>query len=178
VRPGAGASECVMRRERKGAYRIESIRIDRDAETCIRFRRDAYVASFGSPEGIEDEMGLAGEAYLARLRARIGQVPEGNAHLWSGERIIGQTEMRLVEGEPAVGYVNLFYVLPEFRGLGLGRMLHDHASSVFRALARDTMRLSVSRANAAAIAFYRKLGWTVVGARPHRETMDIMEFRL
>jgi len=77
-----------------------------------------------------------------------------------------------------VGYVNLFYLLPELRGQGLGRALHEHAASVFRARARDTLRLSVSRTNAAAMAFYRRLGWTVVGARPNRATMDIMEFKL
>ena len=39
------------------------------------------------------------------------------------------------------------------------------------------MRLSVATTNKA-LEFYRKLGWTVVGSRPHRETMAIMEFRL
>lgn len=178
VRPAAGETECVMRRERVDAYRIAPILLDRDAAACIEFRRAAYEASFGSTQGVDEEMGAGNATYLASLRARISQVPEGNAHLWHGDRIIGQTEMRLVEGEPGVGYVNLFYVVPEFRGRGLGRLLHDHASSVFRSLGRDVLRLSVSVRNTAAIAFYRKLGWVVVGTRPHRETMQIMEFRL
>ena len=121
-------------------------------------------------------MGVDNARYLESLRARIAQVPEGNAHLWQGERIVGQTEMRFVEGDPSVGYVNLFYVVPEFRGRGLGRMLHEHAVAVFRGAGRRTLRLSVSAQNAAAIAFYRKLGWVTVGTRPNREPMEILEF--
>jgi ribosomal protein S18 acetylase RimI-like enzyme len=174
--PGA-EPECVLLRER-ATFRLRMAPIDlaRHAAECIAFRRDAYVASFGTPEGIEEEMGADDAIYLESLRARMAQVPEGNAHLWHDERIVGQTEMRLVEGEPGVGYVNLFYLLPEFRGRGLGRVLHEHAVAVFARLGRRTLRLSVSTQNAAAIAFYRKLGWVTVGTRPNREPMEIMEF--
>jgi RimJ/RimL family protein N-acetyltransferase len=171
--------ECVLRCERGASpYRVERIRLDRDAKTCIAFRRDAYVASFGSREGMDEEMGADNAIYLRQLRERMAQVPDGNAHLWHAGRIVGQTEMRFVEGDPGVGYVNLFYVIPEFRGRGLGRMLHLHAESVFRALGRRALRLSVSTQNAAAIEFYRKLGWVAVGTRPNREPMQIMEFTL
>ena len=57
-------------------------------------------------------------------------------------------------------------------------MLHEHAASVFRARGMQRMRLSVSTQNAAAIAFYRKLGWGSVGTRPNRERMEILEFAL
>ena len=177
VKTGASEPECVLRRDRVAAdFRLAPIDLARHAAECIAFRRDAYVASFGTPEGIETEMGEGNARYLESLTARIAEVPEGNAHLWSGERIVGQTEMRLVEGDPRVGYVNLFYLLPEFRGRGLGRMLHQHAVAVFIAVGRRTLRLSVSTRNAAAIAFYRKLGWVSVGTRPNREPMEIMEF--
>jgi ribosomal protein S18 acetylase RimI-like enzyme len=177
VRAEGAEPECVLRRERPAfRLRISPIDLARHAAECIAFRRDAYVASFGTPAGIEEEMGADNALYLDSLTARIGQVPEGNSHLWDGERIVGQTEMRLVDGEPRVGYVNLFYLLPEFRGRGLGRMLHEHAVGVFERLGRRTLRLSVSTQNAAAIAFYRKLGWVTVGTRPNREPMEIMEF--
>jgi ribosomal protein S18 acetylase RimI-like enzyme len=177
VRIGDSEPECVMRRGRTPFdFRILPMDLARHAADCIAFRRDAYLASFGSPEGIDDEMGADNARYLESLRVRIAQVPQGNAHLWHGERIVGQTEMRFVDDEPGVGYVNLFYVVPEFRGRGLGRMLHEHAVSVFARLGRRTLRLSVSMHNAAAIAFYKKLGWVAVGTRPNREPMEIMEF--
>jgi RimJ/RimL family protein N-acetyltransferase len=179
MRPGEGEqSECVMRRDRDdAAVRILPIDLERHAQTCIDFRRDSYLASFGTHEGCDAEMGADGLFYLEKLRKRMAQVPEGNAHVWHGDRIIGQTEMRLEE-QPGVGYVNLFYLLPEWRGRGLGWRLHRHAVDVFTRLGMKSMRLSVSRSNEPAIAFYRRLGWRRVGFRPNKETMDILEFRL
>jgi aminoglycoside 6'-N-acetyltransferase len=171
-------TECVMRRERDAArYRIAPIDLARDGEACIAFRRASFVASFGSEAGLDEEMGPGSTLYLEQLRTRIAQVPEGNAHLWEGGRIVGQAEMRLHE-EPGVGYVNLLYVEPSHRGLGLGRLLHDHAAEVFRKRGMRTMRLSVSTHNTAALAFYRKLGWVSIGTRPNREPMEILEFAL
>jgi ribosomal protein S18 acetylase RimI-like enzyme len=170
--------ECVMRRERDAArYRIAPIDLERDGEVCVAFRRASFVASFGSEAGLDDEMGPASAHYLGQLRARIAQVPEGNAHLWEGGRIVGQAEMRLHE-EPGVGYVNLLYVEPSHRGRGLGRLLHEHAAGVFRKRGMRTMRLSVSTHNTSALEFYRKLGWTSIGTRPNREPMEILEFAL
>jgi GNAT superfamily N-acetyltransferase len=170
--------ECVMRRDRDDAgLRIVPIDLARDARACIDFRRDSYRASFGTDEGCDAEMGADGLFYLEKLRKRMAQVPEGNSHVWHGERIVGQTEMRLGE-EPGMGYVNLFYLLPEWRGKGLGVRLHEHAVEVFTKRGMRAMRLSVSRTNEPAIAFYRRLGWRRVGFRPNKETMDILEFAL
>jgi ribosomal protein S18 acetylase RimI-like enzyme len=177
VKPESGERECVMRREnRSGDYRIELINADQDGELCIAFRREMYAASFGSYEGVEEEMGEDNALYLEQLRAKIAQLPEGNVHLWRGERIVGQAEMRLLDEEPDVGYVSLFYVAADCRGEGLGRVLHEHAVDVFRRRRKKLMRLSVSISNARAIAFYRKLGWVAVGTRPNKEPMAIMEY--
>ena len=171
-----GERECVMRREREPTgFRLEPIDLARHGETCVAFRRDMYVASFGTHEGLEEELGDA--AYLEQLVARAAQLPEGNMHLWEGDRIVGQTEMRFDE-EPGVGYVSLFYLVPEYRGRGLGRLLHDHAVKTFGDRGMQRIRLSVSTRNTAAIAFYRKLGWQPAGPRPHRMPMELMELAL
>lgn len=172
-------AECVLRLEGDAPrQRIAPIDLEHDRAPCVAFRRESFVASFGSSAGLDEEMGEGDGLYLAQLRARMAQVPEGNAHLWEEGRIVGQTEMRLIEGEPRVGYVNLFYVLPECRARGLGRLLHEHAAAVFRARGMERMRLSVSTQNATALAFYRKLGWVSVGMRANREPMEILEFDL
>jgi ribosomal protein S18 acetylase RimI-like enzyme len=178
VRAGEDEPERVMRRDRDPAgMRIVPIDLARDAQACIDFRRDSYFESFGTHEGADAEMGADGALYLEKLRARIAEVPEGNCHLWHGDRIIGQTEMRTSD-DPRMGYVNLFYLVPEWRQRGVGRVLHDHAVAVFAARGKRGLRLSVSRSNARAIAFYRRLGWRRVGQRPNKETMDILELAL
>jgi ribosomal protein S18 acetylase RimI-like enzyme len=170
--------ELVMRRDREDpAFRIEPIDLDRDAKTCIDFRRDSFFASFGTHEGCDEEMGADGAIYLDKLRKRIAEVPEGNCHVWRGDRIVGQTEMRLAD-EPNMGYVNLFYLLPEWRRHGLGWRLHEHAVDVFGKRGMRAIRLSVSRSNAPALAFYRRVGWRRVGLRPHKEAVDLMELAL
>lgn len=177
VRNGEAPAECVLLRERDADLRIAPIDLARDATTCIAFRRDSYQVSFGTAQGCDEEMGADGSLYLDRLRRQMADVPEGNAHVWHGDRIVGQTEMRLAE-EPSVGYVNLFYLVPEWRHRGAGRILHDHALSVFSQRGMRAIRLSVSRANRDALAFYRRLGWRRVGARPHKEAVDVMEIAL
>jgi GNAT superfamily N-acetyltransferase len=170
---------CVLRRENHvGDYRIERIDLEWSAELCVAFRREMYVASFGSDDGLEAEMGADNALYLETLRERIAQVPEGNVHLWRGDRIVAQAEMRLLEEEPGVGYVSLFYVASDCRSEGLGRVLHEHAVDVFRRRGMHAMRLSVSVSNPGAMAFYRRLGWKAVGTRPNREPMVIMEYEL
>jgi ribosomal protein S18 acetylase RimI-like enzyme len=154
------------------------IDLARHAAVCVAFRRDMYAASFGTQEGLEEEMGPNDSLYLAQLFARLEQLPEGNAHLWLHGSIAGQTEMSLLDEEPGVGYVHLFYVAPQHRGKGLGRVLHQHAAAVFTARGMRTMRLSVGTRNEGAIAFYRAMGWRRTGTRPHREPMDVMEYRL
>jgi ribosomal protein S18 acetylase RimI-like enzyme len=173
-----GERECVMRRERLSTrFVLSPIDLARDVDTCIAFRRDMYLASFGTADYLEDEMGSGNETYLSQLRERVAQMPEGNMHLWAGDRIVGQTEMRLDE-EPGVGYVSLFYLAPEFRGQGLGRMLHEHAVKVSRGRGLGRMRLSVATRNTAAIEFYKGLGWVDAGPRPHRLPIKLMEFGL
>jgi aminoglycoside 6'-N-acetyltransferase len=179
VKPEGGERECVMRRDNRGGdYRIELINLGEDAQICVTFRREMYASSFGSYEGIEEEMGEDNALYLEQLRSRIAQLPQGNVHLWRGDRIVGQAEMRLLDEEPHVGYVSLFYVAADCRGEGLGRVLHEHAVDVFRRSGKKLMRLSVSISNARAIAFYRKLGWIAVGTRPNKEPMAIMEYMI
>jgi ribosomal protein S18 acetylase RimI-like enzyme len=168
----------VMRAASLAQYRLAPIDLERDLGTCVRLRREAYVASFGGEAGMEGEMGADNAKYVAYLRARIAELPMGNAHLWSGDRIVGQAEMRLVEEDATLGYVNLFYVVPELRRQGLGRLLHRHAVSVFSGLGKRAIRLSVAARNAEALAFYRRLGWRSVGSRPHRETMEVLELAL
>jgi len=81
-------------------HRFKTIDIERDLETCIKFRRDSYFVSFGTYSGFELEM----RTYKDRMIDKVDHLPQGNCHLWRKTKIIGQTEMKLVD-DLNVGYV-------------------------------------------------------------------------
>ena len=76
--------------------------------------------------------------------------------------------------------MNLFYLVPELRGQGLGRLLHDHAVAVFaaRGHARDPP-FSVAHAQRARDRA-STAGWAgrASGRARTSETMEILELAL
>jgi ribosomal protein S18 acetylase RimI-like enzyme len=157
--------------------RFLTIQLPRDAETCVRFRRDSYACSFSNPARFDRECGRDGGLYLDWLTARIAEFPRGFVHVWERGEIIGQMEMR-PRGNPAFGYINLFYLVPAVRGSGLSRSLQEYAHSVFTGLGLDRLRLTVSPSNQRAVAFYRKHGWQDLGPRPGDQGVHVMELSL
>jgi ribosomal protein S18 acetylase RimI-like enzyme len=153
------------------------IQMPRDANTCVKFRRDSYACSFSDPERFDRECGRDGDLYLDWLSARIKEFPEGFVHVWRMGEIVGQMEMR-PRGNPAFGYINLFYLVPAVRGTGLSQSLHQYALSVFASLGLGLLQLSVSRSNPRAPAFYRKHGWQDLGPRQGYHGIHLMELSL
>lgn len=152
---------------------FKPIDLKADADVCVQFRRDSFICSFGT-DGFFDEAGPNGVEYLQRLRQRQARFPDGYVHVWSRDKIIGQMEMQIL-AEPRIGYVNLFYLIPEMRGSGAATALHAYAMAFCARQGVQLVRLSVSPTNVRAIAFYRKHGWRDIGPRPGRENMNLME---
>lgn len=152
------------------ALTFRTIDLARDAETAVAFRRDSYACSFGSDE----RFGEVAE-YLDWLRERVARHPTGHVHVWQGQVIVGQMEMLVHASTPPRGYVNLFYLVPEARGRGLGDVLHEHCLQLLHAGGARTARLSVSPSNVRALAYYRKHGWRDLGPRPEDESVRLME---
>jgi len=143
----------------------------------VAFRRDSYLVSFGSDQRfVEAPGGIDG--YLGYLRDRISHFPNGHVHVWQGETIIGQLEMRIRDNDPPSGYVNLFYLAPAARGTGAGNALHDYALQFLRAGGAQRAHLSVSPSNSRALAYYAKHGWRELGLAPHDPTCLMMELDL
>lgn len=82
--------------------------------------------------------------------------------LWQGERLIGYAGMHLVLGEGAVDNVA---ILPQYRGLGLGRALMQAflQQAALRGCRRVT--LEVRPSNTAARRLYASLGFAEEGLR-------------
>lgn len=150
--------------------RFKPIEIEQAKELCIRFRADSFVCSFGSDERFyEEECGA--ERYIHWLKQRIADIPGSCVHVFKDARIIGQVEMMRWKEDPNIGYVNLFYLIPDFRGQGFGAQLDEYAASFFQHLSCKSALLSVSPMNIGATNFYTKRGWVDIG--PRRDAPEV-----
>lgn len=143
--------------------RFQTIDLGRHLALAIDFRRDSYVCSFGSDELFVEENGADARGYIEWLEARVVSYPEGHVHVWRGDEIIGQLEM--IVG-PSTGYINLFYLRPEARGIGLGDALHRYAVELLQQRQITSAGLSVSPTNRRAMKYYQRHGWRDLGPRP------------
>ena len=67
-----------------------------------------------------------------------------------------------------VGHVDSFYVLPETRGRGVGRLLMEAAYTAMRDAGATAVALEVVDANEIARRFYDQQGFTTTFAQMHR----------
>lgn len=144
---------------------FKPIDIEHYEDLCVQFRVDSFVCSFGSADRFYEEDGNGANSYLQWLRQRIIEIPNSCVHVWQREQVIGQIEMRRWKHDLSVGYVNLFYLIPEFRGRGFGQQLDRYAAHFFSQLGCQSARLSVSPTNQVAMKFYLRQGWIDLGQR-------------
>jgi ribosomal protein S18 acetylase RimI-like enzyme len=133
------------------SYRTIDLRID--SRLAVDHQLDACICSFG-----DDLKFQGGTRYLRWLESKIQEFPEGFLMAFAGERCFGQLELEVPYGS-SVGYANLFYVTPEFRGLGFGQMLHERARAYFASWEATEINLHCSPTNHRALRFYQRLGY-------------------
>jgi len=140
------------------------------SELCLKFRADSFFVSFGTDEAFWEEDGKGGERYLEWLQSKDAS-RYGSFHVWKGDQIIGQMELGLYPNEEELGYINLFYLAPEYRGKGYAKTLNDFALQYLKDLGATQAKLSVSPTNKRAWHYYLKHGWTDGGPRkPNKST--------
>ena len=125
----------------------------RDAELLVRHQIDACVATYG-----DDSRYQGTPQYLRWVAAKVEEFPEGFLLAFRDDRCVGQLELEVPYGL-TTGYVDLFYVTPEFRGIGFGRLLHERAEFYFRSWEASVVRLHVSPTNGPALRFYERMGY-------------------
>lgn len=137
----------------------ESIDPRREADFYAACYADAWRCSHGSLRGFD-----AG-AYLASAAAHHDADPRAVLRLWAEDKCAGLLDLDTRRGENAgYGWLSLAYLKPEYRGRGIGIQLLGRAFMHYRALSRRSLRLTVAEDNAAALAFYRRWGFTPLGA--------------
>src|SRR4051795_1680848 len=127
-----------------------------DADFAIRAYLDACRASYGNEESF-----LGRSRHLAWLSSRIEEFPDGHLLALVDGKPVGQMELQVPYGLPE-GYVNLYYVIPELRGRGFARRMHEQAVRYFQSWEADRIELHVSGSNERAMGFYRSLGYRAV----------------
>ncbi|RRN74012.1 GNAT family N-acetyltransferase [Peribacillus simplex] len=133
---------------------FRTIDTDKDKDSIIKFRKDSFVVSFGSEEGFGDE-----NTYLQRMKERVRKFPDGQVIIEKDQEPIGQMELQIREYEGTeIGYVNLFYLIPEYRSKGLGKELVRYAEKFFRQFNVSEYHLRVSPDNQRAIRLYSNSG--------------------
>lgn len=129
------------------------INLSKDRDVIIAFRRDSFVVSFGTAEDFHEDQ------YLDWLRTQIKKYPEGFVLALEDNYPVGQVELTIRECEGrTIGYVNLFYLIADKRGMGFGRHLQRYAMEFFRKHGVQEYHLRVSPTNKRAISFYYKNG--------------------
>jgi GNAT superfamily N-acetyltransferase len=164
------------------------IDLERHADLCAQFRADSFRVSFGSDERVYQEHatspttvhpdGRGRAQYVTWLAQRMREFPGSCVHVWHHDAVVGQIEMGRFRGDASVGYVNLFYLIPAYRGHGLGAQLEQYALAFLRRTGYQRVRLSVSATNPQAIAFYLKHHWQDLGPRADHPDSHYMEKRL
>jgi len=138
---------------------FEKINLKKHSDTVIEFRKDSFNVSFGDTSGFGEE-----ENYLHWLDENIRDFPEGFVLVEEAGKYIGQLELSIREHKGNdIGYVNLYYLIPQMRGLGKGKELHNYAKQFFENNKVSEYHLRVSPSNTTAINFYRTLGMEEVG---------------
>ena len=158
-----------------GPLQFKPIDLVANRELCIQFRMDSYVVSFGEASQFYKDGGADGAGYIHWLWAKLDKHPGSAVHIWEGDTIIGQMELGVLKDEPEVGNVNLYYLIPEKRGLGYSAHLDAYAVQYLKSRGLKKSRLSVSPTNTRAVKFYEKNGWKDIGPRPVTPVVHWME---
>ncbi len=156
-------------------FSFKPIEIDKDGDTAVRFQVDAYNISFGDSQGFFDKFGNNGEGYLHWLKGLEKFDPYSAVHLWNDGEIVGQIELGTFKEDTSMGYVYLYYLSPDARGKGIGKLLDKYATSYFRSHGLRRVRLSVTTKNESALKFYKQLNWRLIGEDSQRPGVLVME---
>lgn len=147
--------------------------LDLDTQAQIYFdaRKDAWQSIHGSLASFD------GPGFLAEARQQWEADRRAVECVMLEDRVIGVLQLAtLRDAEAGVGYVPFVYLLPEYRGKGIGVQLIGQAVCTYRALGRERLRLRCAPDNHPAQRFYKRYGFVKIGQAPgSRVPLDLLE---
>jgi len=144
---------------------FEEVNLENNLDLYLDFRRDTHFLSYES----DREFNI--EECVNWFKSLKKHNPTGFKHVLLNGKIVGLLEFKYgikeVSGELS-GYINLIYLLPEYRGKKYGVELQSHILSNFISNGCKFAYLRYFPKNIAAGAFYKNNGWEPEGALTDR----------
>lgn len=153
---------------------IRPIEIEANAPICVQFREDSFLESFGNCDEFWGPDRLGDQRYLTWLAAKAHELSGSCCHAWYSSAIIGQFEFGRSARDPQECHLFLLYVTEQFRNRSIVGELLARAEQNMRGHGFVRARLRVSQSNQAAIRFYARHEWNLVGADPADPRLLIM----
>lgn len=151
---------------------LKPIDLSRHSDTCVEFREDSFVQSFGSPDRFQR---LGAEEYVRWLGSKIEAYPGSCCHLWLEDMIVGQLEVGGASHDSSLGWIFLVYVSPAWRRRGFGRYVLSQGEFFLKQYGFTRAGLRASRTNSAALQLYSVCDWTAIRADPDSEDTLVFE---
>ncbi len=143
----------------------------READFYYRCRKDAWITIHKSLDRFD------GEGFVADAAAQAKASPDAVWQVMLHDEPAGIVQLDIPTGRrERCGPVPFLYLLPQYRGMGLGVQLIGQAVSVFRALGCDRLRLRCAPDNEVAQRFYARYDFHKIGeAAGSRVPLDVLE---
>jgi ribosomal protein S18 acetylase RimI-like enzyme len=132
-----------------------------DFETLARLAETIWRVHYTKIIGSAQIDYMLAERYtLEKLRLYLNADDRWLMLLRIDNHAVGYCSYALTD-DPGEMKLEQLYLLPELHGKGLGKLMLRHVKEQARVRGRSTLTLQTNKRNAAAIAFYRKAGFTV-----------------
>lgn len=154
---------------------FEEVNLDKNLELYLGFRRDTHFLSYGCHSD------FSAHECVNWFKSLKENNPTGFKHVLLNDNIIGLLEyksgIKESNGE-LTGYINLIYLLPEYRGRNFGVELQSHVLSRFISDGCSFAYLRYLPKNVVAGSFYKKNGWKPKGAPTERGQLMVKKLAI
>ncbi len=152
------SEDCRVNWLRSGDLRAQPLDLPRERQYYESCYADAWRIAHG------DLRAFSPETYFDAAKVHQRLCPGAVLRFFDGEQSAGLLDLDPQRGRGAgYGWVSFLYLEPAYRGRGCGIQLLARAYSLFREQRRKKLRLIAAEDNTAALAFYRREGFRVIG---------------